>query len=80
LFLVHALGNDLVDRTLHERRGDRLTAPPPGSVVHQRVLVASKVAKEFADVSLKMVDAGDVVQVLAFRPAGEVWQGSGAAV
>jgi hypothetical protein len=52
LLLDHALGNDLVDRILDERRGDRLTAPPPGSVVHQRVLVASKVAKKFADVSL----------------------------
>src|SRR5271165_4076381 len=71
LLLVHALGNDLVDRTLDERRGDRLTAPPPGSVVHHRVLVASKVAKKFADVSLNTADAGDVAHVLAFRPTGE---------
>jgi hypothetical protein len=71
LLLVHALGNDLVDRTLDERRGNRLTAPSPDSVVHQRVVVVSKVAKKFADVSPKTVDAGDVAQVLAFRPAGE---------
>ena len=25
LFLIHALGHDLIDRTLDERRGDRLT-------------------------------------------------------
>jgi hypothetical protein len=50
LFLVHTLGNDLVDRTLDERRGDRFTAAPPGGVVHQRVLVASEVSKKFADV------------------------------
>ena len=30
LFLVHTLGHDLVDRTLDERRGDRLIAPSPG--------------------------------------------------
>jgi hypothetical protein len=57
LFLVHTLGHDLVDRTLDERRGDRLIAPSPGSVVHQRVLVALEVAEKLADVSLKSVDA-----------------------
>jgi hypothetical protein len=31
----------------------------------------SKVAKKFADVSLNTVNAGDVAQVLALRPAGE---------
>ncbi|MEA2771960.1 MAG: hypothetical protein QOD93_4922, partial [Acetobacteraceae bacterium] len=71
LLLVHALGNDLVDRTLDECRGDRLTAPPPGSVADERVLVASKVAKKLADVSRNTVDAGDVAQVLALpRPVG----------
>jgi hypothetical protein len=39
--------------------------------VHQRVLVASKVAKKVADVSLNAVDAGDRVRVRALRPAGE---------
>jgi hypothetical protein len=46
-------------------------APPPGSVVRQRVLVARKVAKKFADVSLNTVDAGYVPHVLALRPTGE---------
>jgi hypothetical protein len=39
--------------------------------VHQRVLVALKVAKKFAEASLNAVDAGDVAYVLALRPAGE---------
>ena len=38
LLLVHALGNELADRALDEPRGDRLTAPPPGRIVRQRVL------------------------------------------
>src|ERR1700750_476294 len=40
LLLVHALGHDLVDRTLDEGGRDRLTAPMPGRIVDQRVLVA----------------------------------------
>src|SRR3954449_10968986 len=69
LFLVHALGHDLVDRTLNERRRDRLTPSTPGSIMHQHVLVALKVAEEVADVSLKTVDAGELAQRLALRPA-----------
>ena len=60
LFLVHALGHDLIDRTLDERRGDRLTASTPGGVMHQHVLVALEVAEKFADVSLKTLDAGEL--------------------
>ena len=69
LFLVHALGHDLVDRTLDERRRDRLTPSTPGSIMHQHVLVALEVAEKFADVSLKTVDAGHLAYVLALRPA-----------
>ena len=58
LSLVHALGHDLVNRTLDERRRDRLTASTPGGIVHQHVLVALEVAEKVADVSLKTVDAG----------------------
>jgi len=36
LFLVHTLGHDLVDRTLHKSGRDRLAASTPGSVMHQR--------------------------------------------
>jgi hypothetical protein len=39
LFLVHALGDDLVDRTLDERRRDRFAVPTPGGVMHQLTLV-----------------------------------------
>src|SRR3954466_13151610 len=69
LFLVHALGHDLVDRTLDERGRDRLTPSTPGGIVHQHVLVALEVAEKFADVSLKTVDAGYLAHVLALRPA-----------
>src|SRR3954465_15686221 len=69
LFLVHALGHDLVDRTLNERRRDRLATSTPGCIVHQHVLVALEVAEKFADVSLKTVDAGYLAHELALRPA-----------
>jgi hypothetical protein len=39
LFLVHSLGDDLVDRTLDERRRDRFAVPTPGGVMHQLTLV-----------------------------------------
>lgn len=39
--------------------------------MHQRVPVASEVAEKFADVSLNTIDAGDLAQALAPRPAGE---------
>jgi hypothetical protein len=57
LFLVHALGHDLVDRALNERCRDRLSLSTPGRIMHQHVLVALKVAEKFADVSLKTVAA-----------------------
>src|SRR4051812_44130917 len=69
LFLVHALGHDLVDRTFDKRRRDRLATSTPGSVVHQHVLVALEVAEKFADVSPKTVDAGYLAHMLALRPA-----------
>src|ERR1700759_2405173 len=62
LLLVHAPGHDLVDRTLHERGRDRLTAPAPGRVVDQRVLVALEVAEQIADVPLETSDPGHVTQ------------------
>src|SRR5271166_6284830 len=45
LLLVHAFGNDLVDRALHERRRDRLTTPAPGGVMHQRSVIPLEVAQ-----------------------------------
>jgi hypothetical protein len=60
LFLIHAPGHNLVDRALDERSRDRLTLSTPGSIMHQHVLVALKVAEKFADVPLKTVDAGDL--------------------
>src|SRR3954465_165003 len=69
LFLVHALGHDLVDRTLDECRRDRLIPSPPGSIMHQHILVALEVAEKVADVSLKTIDAGDLASVLVLRPA-----------
>jgi hypothetical protein len=68
LFLVHALGHDLVDRTFNERRRDRLATSTPGCIVHQHVLVALDVAEKFDDVSLKTVDAGYLAHVFALRP------------
>src|SRR5215213_191443 len=69
LLLVHALGHDLVDRTLHERGRDRRAAPAPGSIVDQHPLVALEVAQQLADVPLETSDAGYVTQGLALRPA-----------
>ncbi len=60
LFLVQALGHDLIDRTLDERCRDRLITSTLGSIMHQPVLVALEIAEKFADVSLKTVDAGDL--------------------
>src|SRR3954452_15755025 len=65
LRLVHALGHDLIDRALHERRRDRLATPPSGRVGHQRALVTLEVAQQVADVSLEAADAGHVTHVLA---------------
>jgi hypothetical protein len=69
LFLVHALGHDLVDRTLDERSRDRLTPSMPGGIVHQHVLIALEVAEKFVDVSLKTLDAGYLAQQFALCPA-----------
>jgi hypothetical protein len=69
LFLVHALGHDLVNRTLDERSRDRLTPSTPRGIVYQHVLIPLEVAEKFADVSLKTLDAGYLAQRLALRPA-----------
>src|SRR3954454_3736158 len=69
LCLVHALGHDLIDRALHERRRDRITTPTPGRIGYQRALVTLEVAEQVADVSLEAADAGHVAHVLALRPA-----------
>src|SRR3954471_14708517 len=45
LSLVHALGHDLVNRTLDERGRDRLTTSTPGGIMHQHILVALEVSK-----------------------------------
>src|SRR3954454_9668868 len=71
LFLVHALGHDLVDRTLDEGRRDRLIPSTSGSIMHQHILVAREVAEKVADVSLKTINAGDLAEVLVFGPAVE---------
>src|SRR3954471_20078812 len=69
LFLVHALGHDLIDRTLHERRRDRLTAPAPWCIRNQPVLVALEISQQLADVALETADASHLTQGLALRPA-----------
>src|SRR3954467_14861752 len=71
LRLVHALGRDLIDRTLHERRRDRLSAPTPGRVGHQCALVTFEVAQQVAHVSLEAADAGHLAYRLASRPAAQ---------
>src|SRR3954464_13987817 len=69
--LVQALGHDLIDRTLHERGRDRLSAPTPSSVMHQRCLGALEVAQQVVDVLLKTADAGHLAYGLAPRPAAQ---------
>src|ERR671933_792993 len=69
LRLVHALGHDLIDCALYERRRDRLSSPTPSRVGHQRISVALEVAQQLADVSLEATDAGHVAHGLALRPA-----------
>jgi hypothetical protein len=56
LCFIHALGHDLINRALDERRRDRLTWSTPGSIMHQHVLVALEVAEKLADVLSKTVD------------------------
>jgi hypothetical protein len=65
--LVHAPGDDLVDRALHERGRDRLTAPAPGRVVDERGRIAREVAQELGDAPLQAADAGHVTQALALH-------------
>src|SRR3954469_21346381 len=69
LFLVHALGHDLVDRTFDKRRRGRLVTSTPDSIMQQHVLVALEIAEELAGVPPKTVDAGYLAHVLALRPA-----------
>ena len=69
--VAHALGHDLIDCALHERRRDRLSSPTPGRVGHQRISVALEVAQQLADVSLEATDAGHVTHGLALRPAAQ---------
>ena len=71
LFLVHTLGHDLVDRTLHKSGRDRLAASAPGSVMHQRTLVPLEVAQQLTDVPLETPDARHVAHRLAPRPAAQ---------
>ena len=75
LFLVHALGDNLVDRTLDERRRDRFTIPAPGSVMHQRTLVSFEIAQQLVGMMLQAPDASHATYistpplVLPFHPA-----------
>jgi hypothetical protein len=69
LFLVHALGDDLVDRTLHERGRDRFAIPAPGGVMDQRSLVSFEVGQQFADVVCQAPDASHAAYRCAPRPA-----------
>src|SRR3954464_2892879 len=69
--LVQALGGDIFDRTLHERGRDRLPASTPGSVVHERILIALEVAQQLGDVPLEAADASHVTPVLALCPAAQ---------
>src|SRR3954452_20296467 len=60
LRLVHALGHDLVDRTLHESGRDRLPASTSGRVGDESILVALEVAQQLGDVPLEAADAGQI--------------------
>ena len=68
LFLVHALGDDLVDRTFHEGGRDRFAIPAPGGVMDQRSLVPLEVGQQFADVVFQASDAGYAVYRSTPRP------------
>ena len=71
LHLVHALGHDLIDRALHERRRDRLATPTPGRVRHQRTPIVLEIAQQVADVPLEAANAGHLAYGLALRPAAQ---------
>src|SRR3984957_14415793 len=57
LLLVHAFGDDLVDRTLHESGRDRFAIPVPGGVMDQCSLVPLEVGEQLADVVSRAPDA-----------------------
>src|SRR5580692_9144941 len=69
LLLVHAFGNDLVDRTLHERGRDRFAIPAPVGVMDQRSLVPLEVGQQLADVVFQAPDTSYVVYIGTVRPA-----------
>jgi len=69
LLLVHAFGNDLVDRTLHERGRDRFAIPAPGGVMDQRPLVSLEVGQQLADVVSQAPDACHAEYRCTPRPA-----------
>jgi hypothetical protein len=69
LLLVHTLGHDLVDGTLHEGGRDWLAASTPGGIVHQCAFVALEVAQQLTDVPLETPDASQIPHRLALRPA-----------
>src|SRR3954468_21022310 len=69
LLFVHAFSHDLIDRTCHEGRRDRLAASTPGGVGNQCAFVALEVAQQLTDVPLKTPDAGYVAHLLALRRA-----------
>src|SRR5271154_5319319 len=70
LFFVHALGDDLVPRTLHERRRDRLTLPAPGGVRHQGSLVPLEVAQQLAHEVLQAPNASHAAYIGYAAPSG----------
>jgi hypothetical protein len=59
--LVHTFGDDLVDRTLDERRRDWFAIPTPGGVMDQRSLVPLEVGQQIADVVFQAPDASQVM-------------------
>ena len=71
LLLVHVFGNDLVDRTLHERGRDRFAIPAPGGVMDQRSLVPLEVGQQLADVVFQAPDTSYVVYIDTVRPAAQ---------
>src|SRR5271163_1306637 len=71
LLLVHAFGDDLVDRTLHERGRDQFAIPAPGGVMDQRSLVPLEVGQYLTDVVFQAPDASHVVYIGTVRPAAQ---------
>src|SRR4051812_620485 len=69
LRLVHPLGHDLVHRALDERGRDRLPAPTPGGIGHQRSRIALEVAQQAGDVALEAVNPSRLIHLLASGPA-----------